>query len=90
MILYLFSVHDAATGAYLPPIFMRSKGEAIRSFTESLENEQHQFHKHYMDYTLFALGTFDDNSGIVTPAEPVRVISGVEAVGPKDSVVRPS
>jgi hypothetical protein len=77
----VYSVFDKATGAFLPPFFVRSKGEAIRSFSEACSNDGHQFAKHMLDYTLFDLGSFDDNSGVIAGTEPVRVISALEVRG---------
>ena len=62
MIFKIYTVFDGAVSAYLPPMLMRSKGEAIRSVTEALRDPQHQFAKHSPDYTLFELGEWDDNS----------------------------
>lgn len=88
MITQCFSVRDTAVGAFLPPFFTRSKGEAIRSFSEACNNAEHQFAKHASDYTLFFLGAFDDNSGLFTPCEPERILSAMEVLGP-DQVTRP-
>jgi hypothetical protein len=80
MITQMFSVYDAAVKAYLPPFGCRSKGEAIRSFGEAANKEDHQFKKHASDYTLFYLGDFDDGSGVfvVQPHLPERVIGAME------------
>lgn len=63
MIYKLYSVRDNAVGAYLPPMLMRSRGEATRAVTEALRDPQHQFSKHSQDFVLFELGEWDDNSG---------------------------
>lgn len=89
MMLQIFSVRDQAAGAFLPPFFMRSRGEAIRAFSEAVGDPQHQFAKHVSDFTLFCIGDFDDNSGMIRPVEPVRIISGFECFGP-DQVTVPA
>lgn len=78
MILNMFSVRDNAVGAYLPPFFCRAKGEALRMFTESVNDDKHQFAKFASDYTLVYLGTWDDASGVYSGVEPVRIISALE------------
>ena len=56
----VFTIFDSKVGAYLPPMFFRSRGEAIRVF-ETLTNESgHQFNKYPGDYSLFELGDYDD------------------------------
>lgn len=83
MILPAFSVRDAAVGAFLPPFFCRSKGEAIRSFAEAVANPEHQFSKHAGDYALFYVGSFDDHSGVLDiPSGPERIIGALEVLPP--------
>jgi hypothetical protein len=81
MKLSAFSVFDAAVGAFLPPFFMRSHLEAVRSFGEAVGNQEHQFAKHPKDYTLFHLGEFDDASGFLSPeTAPKPIISAQQAI----------
>lgn len=80
MISHAFSVYDKAAGAFLPLFFCRSKGEAIRSFTSAVADEKHQFGMHKGDFTLFACGSFDDASGLMSPVEPERVLSALEVL----------
>lgn len=81
MRLYVFSVLDKAVGAYLQPFYARSKGEALRSFTEACADEKSQFARHREDYVLMYLGEFDDNSGLFASREPERLLGAHEAVG---------
>lgn len=82
MIMLIFSVHDKAVGAFLPPFFARSKMEAIRSFSEACADEKHQFAKHASDYTLYSLGEFDDGGARFSTVDPVRLITALECVVP--------
>lgn len=65
MELKIFTVHDSKVGAYLQPFFMRSRGEAIRAFITVVNDRQSQFYSHPEDYTLFEVGTYDDQTGRV-------------------------
>lgn len=80
MKLLCFSVLDKAVGAYLPPFYSRSKGEAIRSFNDAAWDDKHQFAKHAADYILYECGSFDDHTGIFACIEPARVISAQECL----------
>lgn len=62
MILKMFSVFDSKVGAYLPPLFMRSNGEAIRAFSTAANSAEHDFCKFSADYTLFEIGAFHDDT----------------------------
>lgn len=80
MILQIFSVYDKAVQAFMPPFYARSKGEAIRSFSEACNDEKHNFNKHAADFSLMQLGEFEDKSGIFSTAEPSRVVSALEVM----------
>ena len=67
MIKKIFAIYDEKSEAYLTPIFMDTIGQVIRQITDILDDETHQFSKHTSDFTLYTLGTYDDNSGVIEP-----------------------
>ena len=74
MIHKMYAVYDEKAGAFLPPFFLHSDGLAVRSFTEAVNDNTHQFNKHAEDFTLFRLGTFSDDDGtIVSESSPVSL-----------------
>lgn len=81
MITKIYSVFDAKAEAYLPPIFQRTHGEAIRSFESAVTQPDHQFHNHAEDYTLFHVGEFDDSTGAIEKVlTPVPLAKGNEVL----------
>ncbi|AXH73039.1 MAG: nonstructural protein [Microviridae sp.] len=80
MRLHVYAVLDQGVGAFLPPLFMRSKGEALRSFTEAVNDPKSNFHRYAHDFHLMYLGEWDDNSGAFDASVPVRIISGNEVL----------
>jgi len=60
MLLTIFSVYDSKVSAFMPPFFMRNKGEAIRAFVQIATSGDNNIVKYPADFTLFQLGTFDD------------------------------
>lgn len=77
----VYSVFDSKAEAFLQPFFMQAKGQAIRGFTELANDKNHQFGKFPEDYTLFELGIFDDQKGlIVSHQTPVSMGLAVEFV----------
>lgn len=82
MRLQVFSVRDNAVGAFLPPFYVRARGEAVRSFMEAVGDPQHQFAKNPDDYVMYFLGEFDDNAGMFIGGEPTRIIGALECFGP--------
>lgn len=63
MKLNIYSIFDTASGLYSRPFFTQSDGEAIRSFTDLSSDAKHPVGMHPEDYTLYRLGTFNDNNG---------------------------
>lgn len=90
MIYETYTVYDKAVGAFLQPFFCRSRGEALRSFTASVNDAEHQFHKYAADYVMFQLGAYDDGGGRFAECEPTRVISALEVLVPEASVIEAS
>lgn len=82
MITEIYSVFDKKVGAFGTPLFFRSRGEAIRSFSDAVQDGQSQFCKHPEDYGFAYLGSFDDGSGSFTfPKEgPEFVIQAIQCV----------
>jgi len=83
MKLDVFSVYDVKAQAYLPPFFMSNNQVAIRAITDCVNDPSHLFYKNPQDYTLFFLGVFDDNTGLIEPhIAPITLGNGVEFVKP--------
>lgn len=61
-----FSVYDNKAGFYMAPFFLQSTAEGIRSFTDAANDPHIAISKHPEDYTLFELGSFDDQTGVFT------------------------
>jgi len=56
------TVRDVKAEAYLPPLFVRSKGEAIRSFADEVNSKDTMLGKHPSDFVLFYLGEYDEQT----------------------------
>ncbi len=67
MILQIFDIFDSATGSYARPFFMVSKGEATRAFVDIINDKQSAIHKHPEDFTLFHLGSFNQETASFDP-----------------------
>lgn len=63
----LFSILDVKAGHFMQPFAEKSTVNAIRSF-EIASNEPEQiFNKFPDDFALMELGSFDLNTGVLTP-----------------------
>lgn len=56
----VYTIYDTKVEAYLPPLFMKSKGEFLRAFAEAANNAQSPIGKHPQDYVAFEVGTWND------------------------------
>lgn len=75
----MYTVHDSKAGAYLQPFYARQNGEAIRSFAEACNQKDHNFYKFASDFTLFEIGEFDEQTGVITPMlVPLTLGNGVD------------
>lgn len=54
------AVYDAAVKAFATPFFVRSKGEAVRSFGDACTDPKIELGKHPDDFTLHYIGNWDD------------------------------
>nr|UXR08064.1 MAG: nonstructural protein [Microvirus sp.] len=80
----MFSIHDYAAGAYLPPFFMHNEAIAERAFRDCINDPTHAFSKHPSDYVLMLFGEFDDNTGKLTDHEGGTLIAnGISLVDAK-------
>lgn len=81
MILQMFSIYDSKVGAYMTPVFLHSKGQALRWFSDLIKDQESTLSKHPEDYTLFHLGSFEDVSSKFEPLEtPHSMGIGLELV----------
>lgn len=67
MLYHLFSVHDSAADSFGNLITQPTRAMALRVFTEIANDPASDLYKHAPDMTLFELGTYNVQTGVVTP-----------------------
>lgn len=93
MNLYIFAIYDSAGSFYKDPFMINNKGIALREFADACNNKETFLSKHPGDYTLFELGTFDQDTGkfdiLPTPVSLGKALEFVKRVQePKDGLAR--
>ncbi|WNK14149.1 MAG: nonstructural protein [Microvirus sp.] len=74
MKLKIITVYDSAVQAYGRPIFVRHPGEALRSLSDQVNaTDNNDLCRHAEDYSLFVIGEFDEDTGLLTPQPPERL-----------------
>lgn len=65
-----YCVFDVAIGSFNSPFFMQTDGLAIRGFSEQVNNPESQIGKNPDQFTLYRVGEFDDQEGMLIPHDP--------------------
>lgn len=68
-----FAVFDQKAEAFLRPFFAETKGLAIRSFRDAVNDPAHEMCRHAADYTLFHIGSFNQANGEFEVQRPVSL-----------------
>ena len=63
----VFAVYDSKAEVYTPPFYMVKTPEAIRAFAYQVNQPGNDFNRFPADYTLFEIGAFDNETGLLTP-----------------------
>lgn len=63
MYVQVFAIYDIKAKTFGQPIFQLTEGTARRAFSDLVNDPSTQFNKYPDDFTLFQIGTYDDNSG---------------------------
>lgn len=86
MKLEAYAVHDSAVGAFNRPQFFRSRGEALRSFSDAVANPEAGFRAHAEHFSFYHVGVYDEDT-----AEFVGLATGPYRVcGAVDFLIAPS
>lgn len=71
MLSQMFVIYDLKSSVHTSPFAWRTKGEAIRNFTDSAKDPNSMISKHPADFQLKHVGTFNIETGVMIPSEPV-------------------
>lgn len=85
----LFAVYDSAASRYLDPFVAPTAEVAIRGFKTAVNRPEHAFNSHPADYTLFQVGRFDPETGILVPANPHNLGNGVQLLDAPTPMLSP-
>lgn len=75
MIQKMYSVRDSKAQAFLQPFFSSADGAALRALSDAVTDGKSQLSHHPEDYILYAVGSFDDNSGEIIPLNPIKLLA---------------
>ena len=77
-----YAVYDRKAEIYSAPFLEIKDGTAIRAIQDVvINNKDHAFAKHPKDFSLFKLGEFDEQTGIITGRDKPQILIEVETLG---------
>lgn len=74
MIVKVFSIFDAKSKLFGQPFFMGQNGQAIRAFTDLVNDENSMLNKHSGDFSLYQIASYDDNTAKFTNEEVISLL----------------
>lgn len=75
------ALYDRAIDAYGPALTYHTRNEAIRQFKDAANEKGGNINKSPTDYELWQIGTYDDNTGELTPNDRERVARAEDLIG---------
>lgn len=80
MLTNAYSVYDNKALVYGTPFYGPTDGFAVRAFTELANDPNTTVGRHPGDFSLFCVGSFDDQHAVLTGLSPVRHVVDATAV----------
>lgn len=78
----VFSILDTKSHLYGPPFYSRHTGEALRNFTELVNDDRSTVSKYPSDFQLVQLAEFNDEDGVFNPIKPIYLGAGDQYAKP--------
>lgn len=66
----IYSVYDRKTKLYSTPFYVINDDSAIRDFYRAINDPAHEASHYASDLTLYCLGSWDDQTGLLTAQQP--------------------
>lgn len=77
----IFCVYDCKVESFGTPLFFKTKGDALRGFSEVANDLKTQIGKYPADFTLFEMGDYDENKGkFILYSTPTSIACAIEFV----------
>lgn len=71
MLTHCYAIYDVKAGCFQTPFFMPALGMATRAFENLRSEKSNEIGRNPEDYTLWYLGSLDDQNGVIEKATVV-------------------
>lgn len=89
MLLQAYSILDLKTGAFNVPFFMSHEAMAVRACVDLAQDATTTVGRHPADFTLYWIGSFDDQTGYLDPMTKPQAVSTILALLPSPRAQAP-
>lgn len=80
MIMRMYALLDEKSKLYGKPFYAHQDGEALRSFGDVVNDKNTAPGKFPADFTLWKIGEWDDNTGIIKSSKPSYLAKALDFV----------
>lgn len=80
MDMLIYTIRDATLQAGTRPMFFATQEQAVRAFSAAVSGGDQNMTENCDDFTLYKIGSFNDESQLITGHDPERVVTGFEAL----------
>lgn len=77
----IYAIRDSKTEMYNRPFYAVAEGEAVRNFTDLVNDPTTTPGRHPADFALYRIGSYDDVSALIEGHSPVCIVTGNECLG---------
>jgi hypothetical protein len=77
MVQKVYTIRDTKAKAFLNPFFTVNDDTAVRIMQNVVADENHEFNKNADDYSLYYLGEYDDNTGLIDAGDEPEYMIGL-------------
>ena len=75
MVFGIFAVRDVKAAVFHQPFIAPTRAAAVRGFSDAANDRNHEFAKHPEDYHLYEVGSYDDQTGLVSGVSPISLVA---------------
>lgn len=74
----IYSVYDASSGKFAPPIFQHNDDVCKRTFVEACWQRDIPLYMSAQDFQVMRIASFDDETGVIETQQPKTVFTMME------------
>ena len=78
----IYTIRDVKADAYFRPFYVPNRAVAVRAVSNLVQDTQSDIGRNPEDYQLFYIGTYDDNSGVISAIAPEHILN-INTLGDK-------